>query len=310
METAKRLEGIEIPKVTTEFKTEKEVEEKIEEMKKALEEELEKVLNSSFDNISSENLQNLKNDFFSNEYFEKIKHIEDKKLWREIHDQWFELSQEFFKLHLNNFAKKTGASSHPSLFPREPSIVPTPKQFCFILSIPLFYRKRFLSVEIFISCMEEECIFCDFVSGKWKKHRNKYRFEVLHETDRTISFLSIDFPNPAKEHILIIPKEHCVNLEDCPKKTLHELIEHASLASKAIRLEHEGCNILLNDGRSAEQTIIHTHFHLVPRDNGDNIEIELWDRTNISQKEYTKLNKKVKQSFKKTLRILKKHKTK
>jgi hypothetical protein len=100
METAKRLEGIEIPKVTTEFKTEKEVEEKIEEMKKALEEELEKVLNSSFDNISPENLQNLKNDFFSNEYFEKIKHIEDKKLWREIHDQWFNLNQEFLELQL------------------------------------------------------------------------------------------------------------------------------------------------------------------------------------------------------------------
>ena len=142
--------------------------------------------------------------------------------------------------------------------------------------------------------MEKECIFCDFVTGKWKEYRNKFKFEILHETKRTISFLSIDFPSPAEEHILVIPKKHYTNLEDCPKKTLYELIEHVSLVSKAIRLEHQGCNILLNDGRSAEQTIMHAHFHVVPRDKGDDIEIELWERINISKKEYAKLNKRVK----------------
>jgi len=146
--------------------------------------------------------------------------------------------------------------------------------------------------------MNKECIFCDFVSGKWKQHRNKFKFQILNETERTISFLSIDFPSPAEEHILVIPKKHYTNLKDCPKKTLHELIEHISLASRAIRLEHQGCNILLNDGRSAEQTIMHTHFHVVPRDAGDNIEIELWKRLNISQKEYTKINSRVKKLFK------------
>ena len=43
---------------------------------------------------------------------------------------------------------------------------------------------------------KEECIFCDFVSGKWKKHRNKFVFEILHQTPRTMSFHSIDFPSP------------------------------------------------------------------------------------------------------------------
>ena len=147
--------------------------------------------------------------------------------------------------------------------------------------------------------MKEECIFCDFVNGNWKKHRNKFKFEILHETKHTISFLSIDFPSPKREHILIIPKKHYKNLEDCPKVVLHDLIEHVALASKVLRLENGGCNILFNDGRSAEQTVMHAHFHLVPRNKKDGIKIELWKRVNISGKKYHELNKKVRKLFKK-----------
>ncbi|MDD3160197.1 MAG: HIT domain-containing protein [Candidatus ainarchaeum sp.] len=147
----------------------------------------------------------------------------------------------------------------------------------------------------------ENCIFCDFVNGNWKTHRNKFVFELIHETKRTISFLSIDFPKNTKEHILVIPKKHFVNISECDAKTLHELIEHVSLVSKAVRLKHQGCNILLNDGRSAEQSVLHTHFHIIPRNHKDNIEIELWKRTNVTKEEYKKLNKDVKKRFDKIL---------
>ena len=147
--------------------------------------------------------------------------------------------------------------------------------------------------------MDEECIFCDFASGKWKKHRNKFVYEILHETKRTVSFHSIDFPSPKKEHVLVIPKKHYANLEDCPKSTLHELIDHVALISKALRLENSGANILLNDGRSAEQTVMHAHFHIVPRNAGDNIEIELWKRVKISEKNYHEINKKIRKLIKK-----------
>ncbi len=147
--------------------------------------------------------------------------------------------------------------------------------------------------------MKEECIFCDFVSGKWKKHRNKFVFEVLHETKNTISFHSIDFPSPKKEHVLVIPKKHYVNLEDCPKNILHELIDHVALISCALRMENDGANILLNDGRSAEQSVMHTHFHVVPRNKGDKIEIELWKRVEVSGKKFHQINNKIKKLIRK-----------
>lgn len=146
---------------------------------------------------------------------------------------------------------------------------------------------------------KEDCIFCDFVSGKWKKHRNRFMFRVLHKTPETISFLSIDFPKPKKEHVLVIPIKHYKNLEDCPKKVLHELIEHVSLVSKALRLENDGCNILLNDGQSAEQSVLHAHFHVVPRNKRDGIEIELWKRAKVGKKEFDEMHERVSELLKK-----------
>jgi histidine triad (HIT) family protein len=145
-----------------------------------------------------------------------------------------------------------------------------------------------------IALNNNSCIFCDFASGKYKEHRNKYLFEILNETKHTLTFHSIDFPSPKREHLLVIPKKHYVNLSDCPPNVLHDLIDQVSLMSKALRLKNEGCNILLNDGRSAEQTVMHAHFHLVSRNKRDGIKIELWKRVNVSEKKFKELNKNVK----------------
>jgi len=38
----------------------------------------------------------------------------------------------------------------------------------------------------------------------------------------------------------------------------------------------EGFNILVNNGKVADQYVFHVHFHLVPRREGDNVEIGNW----------------------------------
>ena len=106
-----------------------------------------------------------------------------------------------------------------------------------------------------------------------------------------------DIPATEDGHLLVIPKKHFTYIEDLPKRILHELIEHVSIFSKVLRKTHQGCNILVNDGKSAGQHILHTHFHVIPRDKGDNIKIDVWKRKKMTKSEFIKLNKKIKNAL-------------
>ena len=137
------------------------------------------------------------------------------------------------------------------------------------------------------------CIFCEFISGKRKEHIKGYPFIPINETKNTVSFMAIDIPATEDGHLLVIPKKHYMYIEDLPKQILHELIDQISLVSKSLRRTHQGCNILLNDGKSAGQHILHAHFHVIPRDKSDNIKIDVWKRKKLTKSEFIKLNKKL-----------------
>ena len=143
-----------------------------------------------------------------------------------------------------------------------------------------------------------DCIFCEFVSGKRKSHYSGYPFIVINETKNTISFMAIDIPATEDGHLLIIPKNHFTYIEDLPKPVLHELIEHVSIVSKALRKIHSGCNILINDGKSAGQKVMHVHIHIIPRDEKDNIKIEIWKHKKIAKSEFIRLNNRIKKLIK------------
>lgn len=141
------------------------------------------------------------------------------------------------------------------------------------------------------------CLFCEFISGKRKKNRNGFPFLPLYRTKNTLSFLSIDFPANKGGHTLVVPKKHFARLEEMPAGILHELMDHVQLAAKAVRKDHPGCNILLNNGREAGQYIAHVHFHVIPRDKNDGIEVELWKRAKITEREFKAMGEKLKKSF-------------
>lgn len=143
-----------------------------------------------------------------------------------------------------------------------------------------------------------DCIFCEFITRKRTKHLNGFPFKILNETKNTVSFLAIDFPSTEDGHVLVIPKKHFSNVEDIPKSTQHELIDHVSSIICAIRKNHESVNVLLNDGKSAGQCVFHSHFHIIPRDKGDKIKIEIWNRKKMTESEFLKLHQKIKKEIK------------
>jgi len=141
------------------------------------------------------------------------------------------------------------------------------------------------------------CIFCEFISGKRKKHVNGMPFRILHKTQHSLAFLSVDFPATENGHTIVIPKKHFKSLEDIPNHILSNLVKEIKFVSKVLRQTNEGTNVLLNNGISAGQKIPHVHCHIIPRNKGDNIDLEYFKRKKMSLMDFTRLHNKLKQQF-------------
>lgn len=105
--------------------------------------------------------------------------------------------------------------------------------------------------------MAENCIFC-----KIANHEIPSNF--VYEDESVVAFKDL---NPvAPVHILIVPKEHKLNLseyaEDEEKLLGHILIVAAHIA-RELGLEESGYRVITNAGPDAGQSVMHTHFHLL-----------------------------------------------
>lgn len=94
--------------------------------------------------------------------------------------------------------------------------------------------------------------------------RGEIPSEKVYEDERALAFKDI---NPAAPvHILVIPKEHIVNLLDA-EESHAELLGHLMLvAAKVAReqgLEEDGFRLVANNGAGAGQTVFHLHLHVI-----------------------------------------------
>ncbi len=113
---------------------------------------------------------------------------------------------------------------------------------------------------------EFECLFCSIVAGDVPA-------SVIAEDERTIAFMDI---NPATAgHALVIPKAHCRDLYEISSDDLTA----TTLAAQAVALRArdalgaDGVNLLNSCGGAAWQTVFHFHIHVVPRYDGDPLQL-------------------------------------
>ena len=149
---------------------------------------------------------------------------------------------------------------------------------------------------VFKNANERFYLFSDFVNGK-VLHRNGYPFIALYETPYAIAFMSIDIPYKEDGHILVIPKKRYVDLSDIPSDVLDNLLSVIQKVGSALTANHGGYNVLLNNGRDAGQFMMHTHFHIIPRREGDGIRIETWKRPPVSLENFIQINERLKQQI-------------
>lgn len=101
----------------------------------------------------------------------------------------------------------------------------------------------------------KDCVFCDISKIN----------EVIFKDNEFVVFEPLD--PVVKGHICVIPIEHVSDFTDNPEMS-GRLME---FAAKFAASRGGDYNLITSKGKSATQSIMHLHIHLVPRREGDGL---------------------------------------
>ncbi len=135
--------------------------------------------------------------------------------------------------------------------------------------------------------IKDDCIFCKIGKGEIPS-------ATIYENSDFRVFLDVAPAN--RGHALIIPKDHADNIFQLDGETAGKLFSLATVVARAIKEETgcEGMNIVQNNGAVAGQTVNHFHLHLIPRNEGDGVNVT-WkpgETENNAQQELAKAIRK------------------
>lgn len=132
---------------------------------------------------------------------------------------------------------------------------------------------------------DNNCIFCKIANGEIPS-------STLYEDEKVRVILDI---SPAsKGHALILPKEHYANIYEISDEMAGHVLKAARKMAKKMQEElgAEGLNLLQNNGELAGQTVFHYHMHLIPRYQGDKVNVK-WETGELSESAREELVKKL-----------------
>ncbi len=112
----------------------------------------------------------------------------------------------------------------------------------------------------------EDCVFCKIVA-------KQIPATVVHEDKDTLAFMDIGQVNPG--HVLVALKQHAENIFALDEAQAAAVFRSAAKVARAIRaaFQPEGLSVYQANGKAAGQTVFHLHIHLVPRHEGDGMEL-------------------------------------
>lgn len=132
--------------------------------------------------------------------------------------------------------------------------------------------------------MDSNCIFCQIV----KKESPAY---IIYEDANYISFLNIHPVNPG--HALVIPKRHSHDITQATPADRDGLLEVVMKVVPVIlkAVDSHSFNIGINMGKPAGQTVFHTHMHIIPRTEKD--QLPNWSSNPVHAKELLRIQEKI-----------------
>lgn len=117
----------------------------------------------------------------------------------------------------------------------------------------------------------KDCIFCKIIAGEIPSHK-------IYENKHVYAFL--DIANDFYGHTLVIPKKHSCNVLEINGEDYANLMMAVKLISEHYvdNCGFEGVNILNACGECSGQSVMHTHFHILPRKFNDGYKV--WPEKN------------------------------
>lgn len=100
-----------------------------------------------------------------------------------------------------------------------------------------------------------DCLFCKIVNGE-------IPCDKVYEDEQILAFR--DIAPKAETHILIIPKQHIVNLMEASDEQM-ALLAQILLTIRTIAQQEnlEGYRVITNNGEKGGQEVFHMHWHLL-----------------------------------------------
>ena len=133
--------------------------------------------------------------------------------------------------------------------------------------------------------MESNCIFCRIIAGEIPSAT------VYEDEDFKVI---LDISPAAKGHMVILPKKHAANLFELEEEIASKALLIAKKVAAAVKeeLNCDGINLLQNNGEAAGQTVFHFHMHIIPRYQGDTVNMT-WAKDSYTGDEATELAVKI-----------------
>lgn len=114
--------------------------------------------------------------------------------------------------------------------------------------------------------MHEDCIFCRIIAGDAPGY-------IVDEDEHTMTFMDA-FP-VVPGHTLIVTKNHYDNILEADAEAIGAVGKRSVSIARALKrtLQPQGLGVFQLNGAAAGQTVFHYHMHLIPRNDGEQLEI-------------------------------------
>jgi histidine triad (HIT) family protein len=111
-----------------------------------------------------------------------------------------------------------------------------------------------------------DCVFCRIVA-------KQIPATVVHEDADTLAFMDIGQVNPG--HVLVALKAHAENIFALEEAQAAAVFRTVARVARGIRAAFapQGLSVYQANGKPAGQTVFHFHIHLVPRHDGDGMNL-------------------------------------